>query len=162
MSETEPAAGGQKSKLLVFIVVLVVVAGAAFVMGGRGGASATEAEPEAEKTEEAAAGPVVLIDPTTLSLADGHYLKLGVALQLAAHEEEAADSHGAEAEGPALSAEESARALDEAITIFGSKTMEELRTPEQRGAAKEALVEALQEAYHGEVIGVYFTAFAMQ
>ena len=42
-----------------------------------------EVPPEPEPTE-VTDGPVVETEPMTLNLADGHYLKVGVALQLAA------------------------------------------------------------------------------
>jgi flagellar FliL protein len=111
-------------------------------------------------------GEVVLIDPVTLSLADGHDLKVGLALQLAAHEGEEAAAEGGHGGGgddePAMSAGETARAVDEAAELFGSRTMEQLRLPKHRQEAKEKLVHALEEAYHGEIVDVYFTAFAMQ
>jgi flagellar FliL protein len=171
--EEQPKKGG-KLKLMIFTVVLVAVAGgAAFMIGGRGAASAAEAESEAsepaaeEATEHAVEGEVVLIDPVTLSLADGHYLKVGLALQLAPPDEEeaaAAGGHGEEsAEGePAMSAEQTARAVDQAISLFGARAMDELKSPKQRRAVKAELVDALKEAYHDEIVDVYFTAFAMQ
>ncbi|HSK96298.1 MAG TPA: flagellar basal body-associated FliL family protein [Euzebyales bacterium] len=174
--EEGKAKGKGKLKMMVFTAVLVAGVGAgAFMLGGRGSAEATEseaAESEAAEAESEAAhaveGEVVLIDPVTLSLADGHYLKVGMALQLAPPEaedaaaEEAGGHGGGGEEEPAMSAEETARAVDEAISLFGSKTMEQLRLPKQRQEAKEKLVHALEEAYHGEIVDVYFTAFAMQ
>lgn len=168
------AKGKGKLKLILFTAVLVAAVGAgAFMLGGRGSAEAAEsedAESEEAASEEAHAveGEVVLIDPVTLSLADGHYLKVGMALQLAppAEGEEAAAEAGGHGGGgeeePAMSAEETARAVDEAISLFGSKTMDQLRLPKQRQETKEKLVHTLEEAYHGEIVDVYFTAFAMQ
>jgi flagellar protein FliL len=175
--QEQPKKGG-KLKLIIFSLVLVAaVGGGGFMLGGKG--AATAAEPEAEQSEEAehaekdaehaVEGEVVLIEPVTLSLADGHYLKVGLALQLAPpDEEEAAAAEGgghgggAAEDEPAMSAEETARAVDHAISLFGAHAMDDLQSPKERKAVKAELVEGLKEAYHGEVVDVYFTAFAMQ
>jgi flagellar protein FliL len=175
--QEQPKKGG-KLKLIIFSLVLVAaVGGGGFMLGGKG--AATAAEPEAEHSEEAehaeekaaehaVEGEVVLIEPVTLSLADGHYLKVGLALQLAPPDEEEAAAaegggHGGSAEDePAMSAEETARAVDHAISLFGAHAMDDLQSPKERKAVKAELVEGLKEAYHGEVVDVYFTAFAMQ
>jgi flagellar FliL protein len=182
--QEQPKKKGGKLKLIIFSVVLVAaVGGGGFMLGGKGAASATEPDAEtsedaehagedehAEEAEEPAVeGEVVLIDPVTLSLADGHYLKVGLALQLAPpDEEEAAAAEGGGHGGgsaedePAMSAEETARAVDHAISLFGAHGMDDLKSPKQRKHIKTELVEALKEAYHGEIVDVYFTAFAMQ
>jgi flagellar protein FliL len=68
------AAKGGRKKLVVVIAVLVVAAGAAWTF--------LKPSPEASATEAPKPGPVVQLEPLTLNLADGHYLKLGLALQV--------------------------------------------------------------------------------
>jgi flagellar FliL protein len=86
------------------------------------------------------------MEPIQVNLAGGHYLKIGIALQLtaAAHE----------ADGSA--------ALDATIDLFSGKDMSELTRPESREKLKHELEKELEHAYHGDVMGVYFTDFVTQ
>ena len=135
-----PAAKKGKKKLLMIVAVgFMVAAGAGgYVMLGAGGdAAAKEPEP----------GDVVVMDAVTVNLKDGHYLKIKIALQAtadAAHEPEGS------------------KALDLAIDQFSEYEMGELSTTEGRHKAKETLREHVTEAYHGDVMDVYFTEFVMQ
>jgi flagellar FliL protein len=159
---TEAPAKGGKSMMLPAIVVAVAVLGAGwFMKGGSGGAPAAEATPtpEPEPTEHVE-GPVIETDPMTLNLADGHYLKVGLALQLAAPDEEAAaggHGGGGEETGPSP-----AKALDLAISTFSTHTKAELSDARKREHVKEELAKEVTHAYHGEVVGLYFTEFVMQ
>ena len=95
---------------------------------------------------------VVKLDPITLNLADGRYLKLGLGLQLDSTEDvtKFPDSDGG------------SEALDQAIRILGAKSYVDLSTPEAREAVKQELSLAVSKAYDGHVIQVYFTEFVMQ
>jgi flagellar FliL protein len=108
-------------------------------------------EPADEPADEEM-GPVLEMDPITLNLSDGHYLKLGLALQLpAAADVEMFDSEGKGAKGRDLAMEQLSR-----------ETMDGLVPPEVRNAAKHRLGYATCRAYHAEVLTVYFTDFVMQ
>ena len=158
-TDAAQAPSGGKSMTVPAIIVAVAVLAAGFMMKGGGGAAAAAA-PTPAPTEEAVEGPVVETEPMTLNLADGHYLKVGLALQLAAPEEgEAAGGHGGggKEEGPST-----AKALDLAITAFSSHTKKELSNPQKRNAVKKHLAAEIAEAYHGEVLDIYFTQFVMQ
>jgi flagellar FliL protein len=149
---------GKRGVLLPAIVVGVALLGAAFLLRPSGGGDtppATAAPTETTVAGEAAAvhgdpHAVVALDPITLNLSDGRFLKLGVALQLA-EEAEVADpvAYGA-------------RALDATIALMGQYTYRELSAPGARDEAKDELSKAVAEAYEGEVLGVYFTEFVMQ
>ena len=156
---TEAPASGGKSMLIPAIVVAVAVLGAGFMMKG-GGAAPAEAAPKPEPTE-VAEGPVVETEPMTLNLADGHYLKVGIALQLAApsEDEAAGGGHGGGGEetGPST-----AKALDLAIATFSEHTKRQLADPHKRAAVKKKLAAEISHAYHGEVVDIYFTEFVMQ
>src|SRR5205807_1141533 len=80
-----------------------------------------------ENDKAAAAGEIAKLDSITLNLADGHYVKLGLALQL--KEGIKADVFGGQ----------SARALDFAISTLGDLTYAQLAAPGGRNAAKDAL-----------------------
>ncbi|WP_454085667.1 flagellar basal body-associated FliL family protein [Georgenia sp. Marseille-Q6866] len=134
--EAEPRRGRGRL-LIVLAAVLAVVAAGAFVF-------LRPSEPAAP--EEPEPGATVTIEPRNINLADGHYLRLGFAIELVAEVEEIA----------------TAQATDIAIALFTGRTVTEVNDPEQREELKSALSERLVEAYEGEVLTVYFTDFVTQ
>jgi len=132
-----PRARKSRKKLVLLVVLLAIVAGAgAFVMHGRGQASATPVP-----------GEVVKLEPIYVNLADGHYLKLGVAMQASASAPKDLDG---------------SMALDAAITVFSNEPMDDLSSPASRAKLKADLVKRITHAYDGHVYDVYFTEFVMQ
>jgi flagellar FliL protein len=157
-----PAAptASRRGALLPAIVIAVALLIAAFMLkGGGGGGSDTPAAANPATSATAAAdgasdagdpAEVVALDAITLNLADGRFLKLGLALQLAPGTEVSdADSFGA-------------RALDQTIDLLGTYTYKDLSVKGARAKAKEKLSKAVSEAYDGKVLSVYFTEFVMQ
>jgi flagellar protein FliL len=130
-----PAKGGKK-KLVIMLVALLAIGGGAYWFFLKPAPGPVEPEP----------GEVVTMEPIQVNLAEGHYLKIGIALQLtaAAHE----------ADGSA--------ALDATIDLFSGKDMSELTRAESREKLKHELEKELEHAYHGDVMGVYFTDFVTQ
>lgn len=144
--EPEGEAKGGKKKLVVVLLALLLVGGGAgwwFLMGP-GAASGGEAVAEEPAPEP---GEVVSVEAVSINLAGGHYLRLGIALQLTA------EVHGEVS---------SAHALDLAIALFSGRTVEEVSSAEGRAALKEELRHQLAEAYHGEVMDVYLTDYVTQ
>lgn len=138
-----PAKKGKK-KLLAIVGVLVIGGGAAgytFFGPGKSAEAADEKPPPPEL------GEVLVIDPISINLADGHYLKLGLGLQAVAATEHAP---------------EGSKALDAAIALYSGRSMEELSNPEERAKLKEELVHTVEEDYHHEVVDVYFREYVMQ
>jgi flagellar FliL protein len=127
--------GGKLKKIAIVVVVVLLVAGAAwwFVL-----------RPKPEKAPEP--GEIVTLDSTQINLTGGHYLRLGLALQLttAAHEIDGS------------------KALDAAINLFSGRTVASISQPVRRDELKAKLVHQLDESYHGEVMDVYFTEFVTQ
>lgn len=153
-TEATPAAGRSKGGtwgLAALFLVVGAVAGPR-VLGGGAAPAAGSAEPTSTTV---ATGPVVSLDAITLNLSDGRLLQVGVALELAPD----AVPHEAEEDDPTHGY---AKALDAAIDVLGRQTMAALLAPGGRDQAKAELVEALQAAYHGEVVGVFFHRFVMQ
>ena len=134
--EEAAASGGGRKKLLLVVLVLALVGGAGywFFLKPSG---PTEPEP----------GVVLKLDAIQINLADAHYLKVGIALQ-------ASKDAGEELDGSA--------ALDETIDLFSGQAMEDLSRRAYREKLKKELEHRLDEAYDGEVIGVYFTDFVTQ
>jgi flagellar FliL protein len=151
-AEEAPAKGGKK-KLFIIIggALLVVLLGAAywFLMGpGKAAPAATEGvEPTAEAEVEYELGEVLVVDAISINLQGGHYLRLGLGLQLVAGAHEAPDT---------------AKALDAAIALYSGLTTEELADLTFREELKDQLAETLKEVYHEDVVDVYYTDFVTQ
>lgn len=150
---------GGRGRLLPSLVVAIGLVSAAFVM--RGGDSSAASMPAGETATTTTAPPepgaTVALDPITLNLADGHLLKVGVALLLSADSHLGYDDHGKPVEPRGAFA----AALDLLIADLGGRTYDQLVTPEGRDKAKQELRHQLQETYEGEVIDLYFTDFVM-
>ena len=134
----EPAKKGGKKKLILIVVVLLLAGGAGYWFFMKP-ASGAEKAPEP--------GVVVKLDAIQINLADDHYLKVGIALQ-------ASKDAGEELDG--------SKALDQTIALFSGQSMEDLARRSFRDKMKKNLEHRLDEAYEGEVIGVYFTDFVSQ
>jgi flagellar protein FliL len=125
--EATEAKGGGKKKLIIMVVpVLLLLAGAGwwfFLKPDSSDGPVVLPEP--------APGAVVKLDPITVNLAAGHFLKFGLALQpiAAAHELDGA------------------KALDLAISEFSQMTVDELSTAEGRNKAKEELLARIKLTY---------------
>ena len=141
-----------KKPLVVVAVVLVLVAGAGLmVMKKRSAAAALEAGRDKP-------GAVVQLDPITLNLSDGHFLKLGLALQLS----EAATLQSASGHGSTAAPVDGAKALDAAISVLGGMTYKQLLAPGGRDHAQRQLSKEVADRYDHSVLQVYFTEFLMQ
>ena len=131
----DEAKKGGKKKLIIIVIAVLVVAGAAYWFFLKPAGPTPPPEP----------GEIVTMDATQINLAGGHYLRLGIALQLTTTAHEADGS----------------KALDAAIELFSGKKLAQVEG-ERRVALKEKLVEELVHLYHGEVMDVYFTEFVTQ
>ena len=138
-SNEEQQAANPKRKMLVMIAVLAVVAGASWMYF-------QPAEAKGEAKEKPVAGEVLKLDAIQLNLAEGRYLRLGIALQATEKAEHV----------------EGSKALDAAIELFSGRQIEDLAQPVQREVLKDKLLAELKDRYHGEVMDVYFTDFVTQ
>lgn len=134
--------GDKKKKLLIIGAVLLVAAAAyMFVL-----------KPKPASGGPPVPGAVVKLDPLTLNLDGGHYLKLSMALQFTANA-----AAGESKDGP-----DGSKALDLAIAQLSNRKIAELNTAAAREAAKKKLLTAIEEAYEHKVMDLYFTEFVMQ
>ena len=158
----EKAPGGKKKLIIIGALAAVLLAGGA----GGGVFLLTKDDTAAASAEEAhvelVPGEVTTLDAISLNLADGHYLKIGVALQAVEAE---AGGHGGSA-GP-----DGSKALDLTIGEFSGLSMADLSNAEQRQHYQDELEHKIIEAYkekdeegvaHEVVMGIYFTQFVMQ
>jgi flagellar protein FliL len=126
-----------KKKLIIAVVLVLVIAGAAywFFLKPAG------AEPPPEP------GEVVALEPIQVNLAEGHYLRMSIALQATT-----TVSHGVEG----------SKALDLAIETFTGQKVADLANKETLAALKAHLMTEIDHAYHGDVMDVYYTEFVTQ
>jgi flagellar FliL protein len=153
-----------KGNLIPAVVVAVGLVGGAYMMKGggskKGATGTTVASGAATTTTDAMLAPatakslaqVAKLEDITLNLADGHFLKLGLALQLAPKGVVTDYTTGGAA----------AKALDLAIGVFGTENYAQLVQPGQREQAKAELAKKVVAAYNGQVQGIYLTDFVMQ
>lgn len=135
---TTPAAEekkGGRTRLVGIVVILAVLAGAGWFYFLRPSGD-TEPKP----------GEVARLDPIQVNLASGHYLRVGIALQLTegAHEVDGS------------------KALDAAIGVFSGLPVGEVNKPAAREELRHELEKELEHRYHGEVMEVFFTEFVTQ
>jgi flagellar protein FliL len=132
--------GGRKKKLVVIVLVAVIALAAAYLL-------VLKPKGKPGPPPKPVAGAVVKLDPITVNLAGGHFLKLGLSLQASA-------DAGEEVSG--------AKALDAAIELFSGRTIDDLAKRDGREKAKKALVNEVSELYEHKVYDIYFTDFVMQ
>lgn len=137
----EPAAPKRSlfksKKFLIAVVALLAVAGGAYKFLA-----------PAPKPGPPVAGDIVTIDPTTLNLADGHYLKVGVAVQLI--------------EGKATKDTfQISKAQEITINTFTNLSVQSLSN-KNRSKLKDDLAKAIKKAYPDEIYTVYLTQFVTQ
>lgn len=130
-----PAKSGKKRLLMVLVLVIAVI--------GAGYWSLLRETPEKAPVP----GEVMALEPIQVNLAAGHYLKVGVALQLT-------DAVADEPDG--------SKALDRLIALFSGRPLSQLNRAERRGELKKELQKELVEEYEGDVMAVYFTNFVTQ
>lgn len=148
-------AEGGKSKKVPMVIAAVVILALGYMFGpGKAKPAPAAGGPTTTTT---VLGAVAGLEPITLNLADGRYLKVAIALQL--KEVAAEGGHGG---GGGDDQSHWARALDATISVLGERTYEDLAAPGGREKAKEELSHHVAELYHGEVVDVYFTEFVMQ
>ena len=129
-----------KKKLIIILAAVLVLGG-----GGAGSYFMFFSGPSTPKPPEP--GEVVPLDAITLNLAEGHFLKIRIALQATAEAAHAPDG---------------SKALDITIDLFSNRTVAELSTKDARDKVMGELREKIVEAYEHEVMDVYLTEFVMQ
>jgi flagellar FliL protein len=152
-----PSKGGKRRLLLLALVLVLVAVGLVVV---KPMLSPGKAAPDLTLQP----GAVVTLDPITLNLADGRFLKVGLALQLtqaATREQSAAGGHST-ASASTESSFDGAKALDAAISILGKRSYQQLLAPGGRAKAQADLSAEVALRYERAVMRVYFTQFVMQ
>ncbi len=144
-----PAAGPAKKRrgprrlIVVLLAVVVVAAGAGwYLLAGPG-----HGTPGPKPTPTPVAGQVLTVSAVSVNLAGGHYLRLGLAIQLSAAVKQTPNP---------------SRALDLAIALYSGRTVEEVSTAATRDQLKAQLLQELRQAYGEGVMDVYLTDYVTQ
>ncbi|MDI6103950.1 flagellar basal body-associated FliL family protein [Actinoplanes sp. NEAU-A12] len=148
--DTAAEAPKKSNKMLMIIIALSLV-----VLGGGGaGAFFMLRGDTASAAEEAPVKGIITAaeNALTVNLAEGHYLKLGFALQ--------------QTEDSGEEAVDLSEAYELAIDEYTGRSIAELSTEEGRTKIKEQLVAKLIEAYTKDdkkmVMDIYYTSFVTQ
>jgi flagellar protein FliL len=145
--EAKPAAkgkaakkgGSKKKKLIIVVVLLLAVAGAGYKF--------FLAKPA--KPGPPVGGDIVQLDPETVNLNGGHYLKVAVAVQVVQGKSTSTDFQGSKAEQ---------LIIDE----FSNRTVPSLSSNTTRKKLADELEKKIKSAYDGEVFTIFLTQFVMQ
>ena len=147
-SEAPAEDAGGKSNLVPAIVLALGLLGGGYFMG-QGGDGTAAAGPTT--TEAPVLGEIATVEPININLKDGHFLRVGMALQLVEGVLKADFEKG-----------ETAKANDVVIGLLGGTDMAQISTAEGREQVKKQLKKELKKVYEGDVTDVYFTDFVMQ
>jgi len=131
--------GKSKKKLIIIVVLLLAVAGAGYKFFL---AKPTPPGPPV-------GGDIVQLDPETVNLEGGHYLKVAVAVQVVQGKSTATDFQGSKAEQ---------LIIDE----FSNRTVPSLSSNGMRKQLADELEKQIKSAYDGEVFTIFLTQFVMQ
>lgn len=152
VGEDSAKSGRSRLKLIAIILPALLLIGGGvyfFVLspGSDSNASADASHGEgSEPKPTEKPGEIVTVEPVTINLAGGHYLKVGLDLQATV------DAGKHVTPGPAA---------DALISQFSGRTIDELATTEGREEAKKELLEVVEKLYHKEVYEIYYTTFVM-
>ncbi|MHB1065098.1 MAG: flagellar basal body-associated FliL family protein [Georgenia sp.] len=140
----EPGSGRRRAPMIIALVLVVVVllGAVAYVL--------RPWEPSAAIAEVPAAAPlgaVVAVEPISLNLAGGRYLRLGFSIQFT---EDAPKEL------------QTAKALDIAIATFSGRSVEEINDMESRAQITKQFVADLTDVYEGSVVDIYYTDLVTQ
>ncbi|WP_375494018.1 flagellar basal body-associated FliL family protein [uncultured Jatrophihabitans sp.] len=134
-AETDGAPKKSKKKLIIIVLVVLLVVG-----GGAYKFLAPKPKPAPPK-----AGETVKMDPTILNLADSHYLKVGISIQLVAGKAKSADFDSSQA----------GQLVINEFTGLDRGTL----TNTERQKLETDLTTKIKKAYPGEVYALYLNTF---
>jgi flagellar FliL protein len=139
--------GGPKKIVMIVVALAVVGVGAKMTV-----LKSPPAEAGAATTTTVLGGDLVAVEPMSVNLADGHYLKVGVAIELV----EGGDAKYFEKAGKPN------KVRDLIITTAATRTMADLATAEGKEKFRTELDKGSEKLYKDEYHGIYLTEFVMQ
>ena len=149
-------AKGGRSNLLPAVVLAVGIAAGGYFVGGSGAAADPDASDEAAEVVELEPGEVVELDSVTVNLANGRFLRVGVAV-LTSSEFESLDGEPRE-----FKPEHQSRLRDQLIAMFAGRDVSTLTGAENLDAAKAEMLDRINVVLDGHALEVYLTEFVSQ
>jgi flagellar FliL protein len=147
---------GGRSNLVPALVLGAGIAAGGYFMGGSGSEATATTETTVEP--EIVEGPLLAVEPMTINLADGRYLRLGVSFQMTDAYEDAVEGE----EGEAFAHHHASQVQDLLIATLGGHEVAALAGAEGRAEVKEELLHQVDEILDGNVMEIYFTEFVIQ
>jgi len=153
-TEEEKKSGGSMRLVIIAVVLMAVLAAGVYFLFLKPKpappADCTPATVGKASNCQLGETPLALSDTIQVNLAAGHYLRIGLALEL---NKSVTDS----------STISPAPAFDAAIDLFSGLPMDDVNTAKTRDALKDRLAEELMQIYpDNQVLGVLFTQFVTQ
>jgi len=152
----ETEGGGGRLRLVIGAVVLVALG---VLAGGKvlGGSASPAAATASTTTTTEPDGPITTVESITVNLADGRFLKLGLAFEV--HDAAEYPPAGVEVDEYTKGF---AREIDASIMVLSAFTYDQLVAPDGKAGAKAALLERLREVSDDAIRDVLFHEFVMQ
>ena len=147
-----------RSNLLPALVLAGGIAAGGYFMGG---GSATPADATATTVAAVEPGEIAVLDPLTVNLAGGRYLRVGVSI-LTAKDFEVLHGDVHKGEPSRFAPEHENRMRDQVIALFSGRQLSDVVGGEQLDEAKDELLERANEVLEGKALEVYFTEFVTQ
>jgi flagellar FliL protein len=144
---------GGKVKIIVPVVVLAALAGVGYKLGPGKSPTLPPGATTTTTTEnpDDPPGETSTMDAINVNLADGKYLRIGVAIEL-----------GAGVAAKDFEITSLPKVGDLVIQVFQGMSMDVLETPAGRDAAKAKLWQLAIDTFHTDFRDLYFTDFVMQ
>jgi flagellar protein FliL len=147
---------GGRSNLVPAVVLAIGIAAGGYFVGGSGAAATTDAEESAAEADELEAGDVVELEAVTVNLANGRFLRVGVAVLTSAEFESVDD------EPRRFKPEHQSRLRDQLIAMFAGRDVATLTGAENIEATKAEMLDRVNVVLDGHAFEVYLTEFASQ
>ncbi|QGG94652.1 flagellar basal body-associated FliL family protein [Actinomarinicola tropica] len=147
---------GGRSNVVPAVILAVGIAAGGYFMGGSDSGAATVDTTVAPEVVE---GPLLGVEPMTVNLANGRYLRMAASFQMSDAYEDAVEGEDG---GEEFAHHDASRVQDLLISSLGGRDAAGLSTAEGRHEVKEALEAELNEVFDGSVMEIYFTEFVIQ
>ena len=148
-----------RSNLLPALVLAGGIAAAGYFVGGPGASADADpgaSEPRAEEQHEP--GEVIELEPMTVNLDGGRFLRVGVAVLATEEFDGSVDDGGTERFAP----EYESRLRDQLIAMFAGRDLGSLSGAENLEAIKAELLERTETVLDGHALEIYLTEFVTQ
>lgn len=149
-----------RSNLLPALVLAAGIAAAGYFVGAPGGdaGAETDAATGEAAAEEVEPGVVVELEPMTLNLDGGRFLRVGVAVLTTSEFESFADDEGT----MRLTPDHGSQLRDQLIAMFAGRQISELTGSDNLEDTKAELLDRANQVLDDQALEVYLTEFVTQ